>query len=258
MITDPLFYLCAIPAILLFAMAKGGLGAGLGLLSVPLMSLVVSPVQAAAIMLPLLLVMDASAVWTFRGQWNLEQVKILVPGALLGVMAGAFTFQYLSEDAVKILIAIIALSFSSNHYLKQYQLKKKQVEQKPAQSNRLKGTFWGALSGFTSFGVHAGGTPASVYLLPLKLDKKTLMATFALLFAIVNVVKLGAFAWLGQLEKGNLLTSLVLLPCAPIGVRIGYYLLHKISDKFIYSICYFFLVAIGIKLMIEGLRGLLS
>lgn len=255
MITDPLFYLCAIPAILFFAMAKGGMGAGLGLLSVPLMSLVISPVQAAAIMMPLLLVMDATAVWSFRGQWNIEQIKVMLPGALLGVLVGTFTFRYLSDNAIKILLALIALVFTANHYYKQYRLKKQTQPSKPATTNLIKGRFWGALSGFTSFGIHAGGTPASVYLLPLQMEKKMLMATFALFFGAVNIAKLVAYIWLGQLQS-NIVTSLVLLPFAPIGVGIGYYLLHRVSEKFIYAFSYFSLVIIGIKLLYEGINGL--
>jgi len=257
MITDPLFYLCAIPAILLFAMAKGGLGAGLGLLSVPLMSLVISPVQAAAIMLPLLVVMDAAAIWSFRGQWNMEQIKIMLPGALLGVIVGTFTFQYMSDDAIKILIAVIALTFSGNHYRKQYLLKKNASEAPPAQPDMIKGRFWGAVSGFTSFGIHAGGAPASVYLLPLKMEKKMLMATFAIFFGVVNIAKVIAYGWLGQLQS-NLLTSLVLLPFAPLGVKTGYFLLHKISEKLIYQISYLSLTVLGGKLLIEGVSGLLA
>jgi len=254
MITDLAFYLYAVPAVLVFAMAKGGLGAGLGLLSVPLMSLAVSPVQAAAIMLPLLVVMDIFAIWTFRGKWQTEQVVAMLPGAVLGIMAGALTFHYFSEDAIKILIAVIALSFSCLHFYKQLRHRSSSTESPPAPTSHIKGNIWGALSGFTSFGVHAGGTPASVYLLPLKLEKTTLMATFALFFGAVNLTKVAAYSWLGQFQA-NFITSLVLMPLAPIGVRIGYYLLHRISEKTIYRICYLSLVLIGLKLLFEGISG---
>lgn len=255
MITDPVFYACAIPAILLFAMAKGGLGAGLGLLAVPLMSLAVSPLQAAAILLPLLVVMDITAIWNFRGQWSGEQVKIMLPGAILGIAAGAFSFQYLSDAAVKIAIALLALAFTADYYRKQYLARKQQGDISPAATNPAKGCFWGAVSGFTSFGIHAGGAPASIYLLPLKMPKTTLMATFAIFFGAVNLIKVFAYAWLGQLQS-NLLTAAVLAPLAPIGVRLGYYLLHRISEKVIYQLSYFFLAIIGAKLLIEGIYSL--
>lgn len=257
MITDPVFYLYAVPAVLFFAMAKGGLGAGIGLLSVPLMSLAVSPVQAAAILLPLLVVMDIFAIWTFRGKWQTEQIVAMLPGAVLGIIAGALTFHFFSEDAIKILIAAIALSFSGQHFVKRFRHRRAATESPAAATSHLKGNIWGALSGFTSFGVHAGGTPASVYLLPLKLEKTTLMATFALFFGVVNLIKVAAYSWLGQFQA-NFLTSLVLMPLAPIGVRIGFYLLHRISEKAIYLICYLSLIAIGVKLLFEGVNGVLG
>ena len=254
MITDPFFYLCAIPAVLLFAMAKGGLGGAVSLLSVPLMSLAIPPLQAAAILLPLLIAMDAVAMWSFRGQWEMREIKIIVPGALLGVVVGAFTFRYMSEDAVKIMIAIIALAFSLDYYRKQYlhHIRNKNVL-KPAQTSVVNGSIWGAVSGFTSFGIHAGGPPMSVYLLPLQMEKKKLMATFALFFGVVNLVKLVPYAWMNQINTSSLTTSLVLMPLAPIGVRMGYFLLHKVSEKMIYEVCYLFLVVVGIKLLWEGI-----
>lgn len=254
MITDPFFYLCAIPAVLLFAMAKGGLGGAVSLLSVPLMSLAVPPLQAAAILLPLLVAMDAMAMWSFRGQWEMREIKIIVPGAILGVVIGALTFRYLSEDAVRIMIAAIALIFSLDYYRKKYlhHFHHKTVL-KPAKTSVAKGSIWSAVSGFTSFGIHAGGPPMSVYLLPLQMEKKKLMATFALFFGVVNLVKLVPYAWMNQINTSSLTTSLVLMPLAPIGVRMGYFLLHKVSEKMIYEVCYLFLVVVGIKLLWEGI-----
>lgn len=249
MITDPLFYLCAIPAVLLFGMAKGGLGGGVAMLSVPLMALVISPIQAAAILLPLLLVMDAVALWSFRGEWHRQNLRIMLPAAVAGVAIGAVFFRYLSDDAVRILIGLISLAFCLDYVLKR--------SDKPAQApNVIKGSFWSAIAGFTSFGIHAGGPPASIYLLPQKLDKVLLMGTFAVFFTIVNVVKLIPYTLLGQFDSANLTTSLVLLPAAPIGVRLGYFLLHRISQQMIYRLCYFFLAIAGIKLLFDGCKGM--
>ena len=154
MITDPFFYLCAIPAVLIFGMAKGGFGGGIAVVSVPLMALAVSPVQAAAILLPVLVVMDVIAIWSFRGQWNRENLRIILPGAMFGIAVGAFSFRYLSEDAIRILIAVIALAFTADYWLK----RKTFVA---TQANKHRGRFWGAIAGFTSFGIHAGGPPLS-------------------------------------------------------------------------------------------------
>ena len=250
MIADPFFYLCAIPAVLIFAMVKGGFGGGIAIISVPLMSLAVPPVQAAAILLPLLVVMDGVAIWSFRGQWSKDNIKCTLPGAVVGVIAGALTFSYLSEAAVRLLIGFICVAFCLNYWLRPG-LKAN------TQAGIVSGSFWGAIAGFTSFGIHAGGPPMSIYLLPQRLDKIVLMGTFAIFFAAVNLLKLIPYTWLGQFDSTNLLTSLVLIPLAPIGVRLGYYLLHTISEELVYRICYFFLMVIGLKLLIDGYPALL-
>ena len=248
MITDPFFYLCAIPAVLIFGLAKGGFGGGVSVVSVPLMALAVSPVQAAAILLPILVVMDAVAIWSFRGQFSKVNLKIIVPAAIAGVVIGAFSFHYLSEDGVRVIIGIIAVIFCLNYWF-QWQ------SEQGSSADLTKGSFWGAVSGFTSFGIHSGGPPISVYLLPQNMDKLVLMGTMAVFFAVVNLVKLVPYAWLGQFDSTNLMTSLVLVPLAPVGVRLGYFLLHRVSTLLIYRICYAFLFVAGGNLLLQGLAG---
>ncbi len=251
MITDPFFYLCAVPAILIFGMAKGGFGGGIAVISVPLLSLAMPPVQAAAIMLPLLIIMDGVAVWSFRMTWSKLNVRLTLPGAIAGIVIGAFTFRYLSEDAIRILIGIVSVVFSLNYWLQPT------LDTKTSPS-LLHGSLWGTLAGFTSFGIHAGGPPISVYLLPQKMEKRMLMGTFAVFFAIVNLVKLVPYTWLGQFDKTNLMTAAVLVPLAPVGVRLGYFLLHKISELLVYRLCYFFLLVVGGKLLYDGISGVTS
>lgn len=251
MITDPLFYLCAIPAVLIFGMAKGGFGGGMSLVSVPLMALVIPPFQAAAVLLPILVVMDIVAMWSFRGEYSKQNLKILIPGAAAGILIGALTVQYLSDDYLRLIIGIVAISFSLNYWLRSGAIKKQGV-------SWIRGGFWGAVSGFTSFSVHAGNPPVSVYMLPQKLDKKVLMGTFAWFFAIVNLMKLLPYSMLGQFHSANLLTSLVLIPLAPIGVRLGYYLLNRVSISLTYRLCYLFLLVAGFYLLFKGGIGIIN
>jgi uncharacterized membrane protein YfcA len=249
MILDPFFYICAIPAILLFGMAKGGVGGGISMLSVPLMALAVPPVQAAAILLPILVVMDLFALNSFRGQCSIVNLKIIIPGAAIGILMGTFTFSYLSADMIRIIIGAIAVIFTINYWFK----RKITQGSKPDQ---LKGTLWGAIAGFTSFGVHAGGPPISIYLLPQKMDKTLLMGTFAWFFAVVNLLKLIPYTWLGLFDQTNMVTSLVLVPLAPVGVALGYFLLNKVSVNTIYGFCYVFLFLAGVGLLYKGSVGL--
>lgn len=253
MIADVWFYVAAVPAVLLAAVSKGGLGGGgLVVLSVPLLSLIVPPPQAAAIMLPLLVAMDFTGLWMYRRDWSREHMRIIVPAAIVGIALGAAFFRVMNADAVRLLIGALALAFALNWWLK-----RKQPPPAATGPSIAKGGFWGAVSGFTSFVSHAGGPPLFVYLLPLRLDKQLFAGTCVVYFTAVNLVKLVPYAWLGQFHAENLLTSLVLLPLVPLGVRLGWWLQRKVDDKLFYNICYAALVVTGGKLAYDGVKGLI-
>lgn len=251
MITDPLFYMCAIPAVLFYGIAKGGFGGNIAILSVPLMALVVSPQKAATILLPILCAMDIVALRTFRGRWHRENLRIILPASLIGVIIGALTFRIMTEAHIQVMIGAIAVAFVLNIWLRR-------SEPPPKGVSRLRGGFWGMISGFTSFGIHAGGPPINIYLLPQKLEKTILMGTIAVFFTAVNFAKVPAYIYLEQFTTANLMTSLVLLPLAPIGVRMGFWLLQRSNEKLIYQLCYIFLFITGGKLLYEGLQVLLG
>ena len=245
MITDPLFYFFAVPAILIFGIAKGGFGNAIGAVAVPLMALAVSPLQAAAILLPILCVMDVFAIRKFWRQWDVTNIAIMLPAGCVGVLVGSLTFSYLNEGHVRLLIGLLALIFALNFWLKSAG----SIQKEP---DYIKGTFWSVIGGFTSFGIHSGGPPVNIYLLPQKLHPKVFMGTCAMFFWITNYVKLIPYFLLGQLDSQNLQTSLVLLPLAPIGVGFGYYLHTRVSTAKFYNIFNFFLIITGCKLTYDG------
>ena len=245
MINDPLFYFFAVPAVLIFGLAKGGFGNAIGVVAVPLMAMAVSPAKAAGILLPILCVMDWFAIRKFWGKWDLHNLVIMLPAAFAGVLLGTLTFSYLNDAHVRLIIGFLALAFALNFWLKS----NVSVKQKP---NRIKGVFWSTIAGFTSFGIHAGGPPINFYLIPQKLHPTVFMGTCAVFFGVVNYVKLVPYFWLGQLESENLLTSLILLPLAPIGVSLGYYLHLRVSPQKFYQIFNFFLFVTGCKLAYDG------
>ena len=251
-ITDPFFYLLAIPALLIVGIGKGGLGGGIGILGVPLMALAIDPVRAAAIMLPILMLMDAFALRRWWGRWDAANLAILLPGAVAGIVIGTFTFRYLSEDAIRILIGVIAIAFVTNHFVDVLRGRSVPTDRPP---RRLAGSFWGAVAGFTSFGVHAGGPPINVYLLRQGLDKGTFQATSVAAFAVINLVKVPPYAWLGQLEVANLTTALVLSPMAPIGIAVGAWLHHNIDETWFFRFVYASLLVVGVRLVWVGLAG---
>ncbi|MEP5569834.1 MAG: sulfite exporter TauE/SafE family protein [Halioglobus sp.] len=249
MLTDPAFYLVSVPAVMLYGIAKGGFGGAVAVLSVPLMALVMSPTQAAAILLPILVVMDAFVVRTYWGQFDKRALQLLLPGALVGIGIGYLAADVMNEDYMRILIGVISLVFGVQ------QLTGLQ-SRGAAQHNVGAAGFFGTLAGFTSFSIHAGGPLFTLYLLPKKLKPLLYAGTAGMFFAVINVVKLFPYAMLGQFSQENLVYALVLVPLAPIGVRIGHYLV-KISDpRLYYKVISFFLIIVGGKLLWEGVAGL--
>lgn len=252
MISDLSFYMLAVPVVILVGMSKGGFGGGLGTLAVPLLSLAIDPRLAAAILLPILCGMDAVSLWSFRGTWDKQNLKILMPGAMLGTIAGAMTYTITNADFVRMLVGLLSIYFVGHYLWGKHFLEA--MKQQPA--SHIRGGFWGSIAGYVSYIAHAGGPPVAIYLLPQHLPKTTLVGTTVLFFSIINFIKLIPYAWLGQINTESFVTSLVLLPLAPLGVQLGVYLHNKVSDRTFYVVSYGLLLLAGVKLVWEGAHGL--
>jgi uncharacterized protein len=246
LLSNPHFYLVGILAVLLLGIAKSGFPGSFGAMGVPLMSLAMSPVQAAAIVLPLLCVIDWWGVRIYWGNWDREVLKTVLPGALVGIGAGALLFGTVSDETILVLVGIIAVMFTLNNWLRFA------ARQAAAAASVAKGAFWSVVSGFTSFVAHAGGPPIMVYLLPLKLPQSRFIATMGVLFLTVNAIKLVPYAWLGQFSTDNLMTSLVLVPFVPIGIHLGRWLQTRVSHVVFYRISEISLFLNGLLLIYEG------
>jgi uncharacterized membrane protein YfcA len=243
------FYPVAFVAIVLTGMVKGGFGTGAGGLAVPLMSIFIAPPEAAGIMLPILCAMDLFGVHAYRRTWSREHLRVVLPGALIGIAAGALAFGALPVNAVRLLIGLIAVTFALNSY---FGLAAR-IATRPTKPGRAAGAFWGAVSGFTSTLAHAGGPPFAVYMLPQRMDKTLLVGTSAVFFLVVNYVKLVPYALLGQLNAANLTTALIFAPLAPLGIWLGVWLHRHVSEGSFYNVSYGLLLATGAKLVWDAL-----
>ena len=241
MIADPIFYLAAVPAVILTGISKGGFG-GVALLAVPLMSLVISPLEAAGIMLPLLILMDAFSVWAYRRDLSFRNLKSLLPGAAIGIFIGWLTAAYTSEDAVRLIVGVIAVVFTI------YMVVFRRNAEGTLPRAHL-GAFWGGAAGYTSYVAHAGSPPLQVYLLPQRLPKAEYASTAVLFFAVVNLIKVPPYVATGQIDGPNLMTGLALSPLVPLGVWLGVKLNRRIPEKAFYNIVYGMAFTIGIKLI---------
>ena len=247
MITDPTFYAVAVPAVLLVGISKSGLGGGFGALGVPLMALAMPVPQAAAIMLPLLLAMDALGLASLVRHCDRRLIRLLLPAGLLGTAIGTVLFGWLSAKAVAGLVGGLTLSFLA---LRLFLPVRADAPPPP----RWLGFLLGTVSGFTSFVAHAGSPPIAFYVLPLRLAPVVFTATMAVYFAAVNLSKCLPYAWLGLLDLRNLSTSLVLLPLVPVGVWVGVRFCRRLAPEVFYRLVNAGMLLTGIKLLWDGLR----
>ena len=250
MITDPLFYAAAIPALLITGISKAGFGTGLGILAVPLIALTIPASQAAAIMLPILCIMDLAALWAYRGQWSRENMKIMLPGGLAGIVLGALTFRYMNEAGLKLMLGAVAIVFVLQRWSSNASLAE---ATKPTPG---KGYFWSTLSGYTSTLAHAGGPPLSIYLLPQRMDKALMVGTTVVFFTVMNYVKLIPYAFLGLFDGRNLSTSAGLVPVGVLGIVCGVWFRKAVPERLFYRLCYAFVLFAGMKLLYDGITKL--
>lgn len=247
MIADPVFYLLAVPAVVLLGFSKGGL-AGVGSLALPLIVLVIEPVQAAGIMLPILIAQDAVGVWSFRRHLDWYVLGWILPGATLGILIGYLFAATVSSAAVMALVGIISIAFGAYRLW----LGRHGPPRAGGSSPGWVGSLFGVASGFTSQIAHAGAPPFQLWVLPRRLPRDVLVGTSAVYFAAINWIKVPAFAALGQLNTTNMLTAAALLPVAIASTFAGVWLVRRIDGERFYTIIYCLMMLVGVLLLYEA------
>ena len=244
------FYLVAIPAVVLFGLSKGGF-AGLGTLGVPMLSLVASPVRAAAIVLPILLVQDWLSVWAFRRDFSPRNLIILIPSSMIGVGVGWLVAARVSDDAVRLAIGVISIVFVF------YMLIRGRLGRVPVEKPGVpSGVLWGSLAGFTSFISHSGAPPFQVYVMPQYLKPPVFAGTATMFFAAVNLLKVPPYFLLGQFNRDNLFVSAGLIPVAILSTFGGVWLTRRVSADRFYAVILALTFLIGAKLTYDAVQAL--
>ncbi len=246
-ILDPYFWLIAIPAVILMGLAKGGF-IGVGMLSLPLMAMVLSPVQAAGVMLPLLLVQDAVGVWSYRRTWNRRAVVVLLPGALVGIALGYWYAASLSDAWMHVALGLISLLFGVQRI---WEARGGRV----VAARRLPdgiGMLCGVGAGLTSQIGHAGGPPFLLYVVPQRLQRDEFVGTTIIFFATLNWIKVGTYSALGQFTLANLFIASALMPIAIVATFAGVRLVRRVRPERFYLIVNLLMALLGVKLIWDG------
>ncbi len=248
MIADPIIIAAALAAVLFLGLGKGGFS-GVGMVATPLLALTIPPMQAAAILLPVLLLQDVVSVWAYRRNWDAWNLKVLLPGSVVGIALGWFFAAQVSDSHLRLALGLISIYFVASAWI----TRAITTARRPGV---LSGLFWGAGSGFTSTISHAGAPPFYMHVLPQRLDRITFAGTSAVFFALVNVMKVGPFFALGQFSTDNLYISALLAPVAIATNFLGIWLVRVTPNELFYRIVYLLVLVIGLELIRSGAMGI--
>jgi len=243
---DTSFLIVASISALLIGLSKGGLS-NMGVLGTPVLALVISPVKAAALLLPIFVVSDLFGLWAYRREFDRRNLAILIPAAMVGIFLGWATASVVSDRVVGLMIGVVGVAFTLNAW----RLRKRQLEPKPADIPR--GVFWGTVLGFSSFVSHSGGPPFQVYVLPQRLPPTVFAGTTTITFAAVNAAKLLPYWQLGQFNAENVKTAALLMPIAIIGTFAGVRLVRVLPQKIYFNFVQVSLFIVSVKLILDAL-----
>lgn len=249
LLLDPWFVITGCVAVTLLGLSKGGFF-GLGTVALPLLALFVPPLQAAAILLPTLLAQDVLTIWSYRRAFSGENLLVMIPGMAIGVTLAYLFAAAISPAGIRAAIGVIILLFLLRQALAAY------LERAAPRPSRASGFLFGMIGGFTTMLANAGGPAWQMHLLPQRLEKLTYVGTVTILFAASNVMKIPAYAGLGQLTRDNLLAGAALVPLAMAANYAGIRLVQRTPADLFYRIAYALMFCIALALIHSALTDL--
>lgn len=238
----PLIVTVAVIAAFLVGLSKGGLPS-VGTLAVPLMALVISPVTAAALLLPIYIASDMVGLYLYRREFSPRNLAILVPASLIGVGAGWAFSAHLSSVVIGALVGLVGVMFCLNTWFGA------RLRQAARPADVPRGLFWGILTGLTSFVSHSGAPPFQMYVLPQRLEKMVFAGTSTILFAIVNAAKVIPYWELQQFSHFDTRLVVSLAPAAIIGTVAGRKLTQMLPDGLFFRLIQITLLLLSLKLI---------
>jgi uncharacterized membrane protein YfcA len=242
LLADPAFMAVSVIGVCLLGVSKGGF-LGLGVMALPLMSLFVPPLQAAAIILPTAVAQDCLTLWAYRRTWSAWNLKLMLPSMVVGMFIAWLMAASLTVTHIRLAIGLIAALFVLRHWLS------RRFERYTPKPSAATGVIFGMIGGVTTMLANAGGPAWQIHLLPQKLDKLTYVGTIAILFAASNVIKVPGFATLGFITEENMLVGFALVPIAVLANYAGIWLVRRTSNELFFRIAYVLMFFIAVELI---------
>ena len=175
------------------------------------------------------------------------------PGSLAGIVAAYFLAARLSEDVVRLALGLVSVGFVGVTLWRD-----RMLNTPPSRADVAPGLFWGLIGGFASFVSHSGGPPFLIYVMPQRMAPIRFAGTSAVFFAAVNLMKVLPYLWLGQFSRAGLSVSLALLPLAIASTLAGVWVVRRVPPEKFYALVLVATFGLGVKLIYDGLRGLMG
>lgn len=237
------------------AVIKNGVGVGAGIFLLPFLALVFPPKLALGLGAPAMLISDLVGVKNYWREWDLEELKLLLPLALAGVVFGSFLIEITPDILFKQCVGLFAILFSSFHLLKM--LRFRYVNRQTLKPQSVKKSNWRSIStvlfgfvvGVAGTVAHAAGLMMSVYMIQKNDNPRIFVGTLVLFFAIMNIFKLIAYSKIGIISYQTLLLVCILSPAIILGGYAGNALNKKIPQELFRLIVLVLIFFIGIRLL---------
>jgi hypothetical protein len=238
------FILCLVA--LLIGVSKAGFGGGTGIIVGPLLALLFPAKESVGLMLPLLFACDVISLYPYWGKWDTLNVIVIMPGAVLGIVAGSFALGEMSDDFLKRTIGALAVAFALLQMYRDWIVRTKES----LIPNWWHGSIVGLGTGFVSTLSHVGGALTTMYLIPQRLDPERFVGTTTALYFLVNLFKMPTYFYQGLINSDIVWRDLPLLPVLLVGTALGVFLNRRVPSKWFSRIVLVVVFITGIKLVL--------
>jgi uncharacterized membrane protein YfcA len=203
---------------------KSGFAVGAGIFLTPIMTLIMGPKEAVAVVAVMMLCTDFMAIYQYWKQWNMQDIFYLALPCIMGAIFGAMLLDWFSPVMAKRAIGVIGFIYIASELFRFF--KQKQVRPPTA----LRSISIGIIGGITASLANSGSVFISTYVAG-RLSKKMFVGTLVVVFVGINITKVIMFSALGILGQKLWLTSLSLLPFIIIGAMLGKWVNNRINEK---------------------------
>ena len=228
------FWLFVSAAVIIQGISKSGFAGGAGVLSLPLMMLVMPVDKVAATLLPLLILLDMNAIYHHRHNKDWTVIRQIYVPAIVGIVLGALVWWCVGHAGVenygghiKRFVGVMAIFLAFYILAKEVSLELVRGRKAGPRIGWLAGIF----AGLSSTIAHAAGPIVSLFVFSQDLGKTLFVGTVAWTFTLINLTKLPFYVAVNLIDFSVLYFDLFLVPLIPVGSYLGKWMHYRVSES---------------------------